>query len=288
MIAPHDFVRALKRHGVTLFTGVPCSFFQSAINCIIDDPALRYVIVPNEGAALALASGAYLAGQRAAVMIQSSGLGNLINPLTSLNMIYRLPILLFISGRAYGIPDEPQHMVMGKTMGPLLDLLGVTRQDLPKELAAYEEALGQAIRHMEQTRLPAAFFVRKDTVAPGAGRTVHAVRYPLKRIDAIRLVADTLQGHEYVIATTGKPSRELFSVCDRSENFYMQGSMGHAAAIGPPSAPPQTIHRRREPEPATGCASRQASIPCPALGSFPMFTIRQWLRAVPWAIVWTP
>src|SRR3989338_3730015 len=112
-----EFVQALKKKSYRFFTGVPCSFFQAAIHRVIDDRALRYVIVPNEGSGLALAAGSYLAGQLSVVMIQNSGLGNLINPLTSLNMIYKIPALIFISGRAYGVADEPQHEIIGKTMG---------------------------------------------------------------------------------------------------------------------------------------------------------------------------
>lgn len=232
MITAQQFVNGLKARGIREFTGVPCSFFQAAITCVLSDPELRYTMVPNEGAALALAAGTYLAGQRTAVMIQSSGVGNLINPLTSLSMIYRLPALLLISGRAYGIADEPQHAVMGKAMGPMLDVIGIRHMDLPMDIASLEAALEDAMRWLEREKLPVAFFIRKGTFASEVDREARPVKYPLKRIEAIRIVAETLEGSEFVIATTGKPSRELCSVLDRHENFYMQGSMGHAAAIG--------------------------------------------------------
>ncbi len=231
MIPAQTFVESLKRHGLTFYTGVPCSFFQGAINCVVADPMLRYTIVPNEGAALAVASGAYLAGQRPTVMIQNSGLGNLINPLTSLNMIYRLPVLLFVSGRAYGVPDEPQHEIIGRTMGGLLDAIGVPHGDLPGEPGPCEEALKEALARMERDRAPFAFFVSKGRLGEHE-RPSPPPGYPLTRLAAIRAITDALRGDECVIATTGKPSRELFSVCDRARNFYMQGSMGHAAAIG--------------------------------------------------------
>lgn len=231
MISAPEFVSILKNKKLTSFTGVPCSFFQSAINCVLDDPDLRYVMVPNEGSALALASGSYLAGRPAVVMIQNSGLGNLVNPLTSLNMIYGLPVLIFMSGRAYGVPDEPQHEIIGRTMGALLDAVGVPHADMPSAAADFEKALGAALARMESDRTPFFFFVRKGTIEEYARpRTANA--YPLKRIDAIRLVAEALSGDEAVIATTGMPSRELFNVQDRARNFYMQGSMGHAPSIG--------------------------------------------------------
>ena len=232
MITPKEFVEVLRERGFKSFTGVPCSFFQAAINCVIDDPKLRYTIVPNEGAALAFAAGAYLAGSPTAVLIQNSGFGNLINPLTSLNMIYHLPALIFISGRAYGVPDEPQHEIIGKTMGGILDAMGVRHMDLPDESLAYEEALESVVQRMGRDKQPFVFFVRKGALDTYSSKKKNGTRFPLKRIEAIQAIAKALTGDEYVIATTGKPSRELFSVWDRSKNFYMQGSMGHASSIG--------------------------------------------------------
>ena len=232
MISAQEFVKGLRSRGFERFTGVPCSFFQAAINCVIDDPTLHYTIVPNEGSALALASGTFLAGKPAVVMIQNSGFGNLLNPLTSLNMIYKIPVLIFVSGRAYGIPDEPQHEVIGKTMGAVLDALGVRHKDMPDELLAYEDALNEAIAVMAQKKEPFVFFVRQGSVDDYIPKKNRPLQYPLKRITAIETIAKALKGDEYVIATTGKPSRELFSVADRTKNFYMQGSMGHAASIG--------------------------------------------------------
>lgn len=232
MIEASEFVEILKKKDFRFFTGVPCSFFQAAINRVIDDKDLRYVIAPNEGSALGLAAGACLGGNKAAVMIQNSGLGNLINPLTSLNMIYGLPALLFISGRAYGVPDEPQHEIIGKTMGAMLDALGVQRADMPAEPASFEKALEEASERMQKQKTPFAFLVKKGSISEYSSQSSGAGPYPLKRIEAIRLITEALGGDEYVVATTGKPSRELFSVCDRDRNFYMQGSMGHAAAVG--------------------------------------------------------
>jgi phosphonopyruvate decarboxylase len=233
MLSPEEFVQSLKEKGYRSFTGVPCSFFQSAINRVIDDGELRYTIVPNEGAALALAAGAHLAGEPTAVLIQNSGFGNLVNPLTSLNMIYRLPALIFISGRAYGVADEPQHEVIGKTMGKILDAIGIRYKDMPEEPAPFAEALESAAEEMRKTNLPFVFFVRKGTIDEYSPRRQKPAKsYPLKRIEAIEIIAQALKGDEIVVATTGKPSRELFAVKDRAKNFYMQGSMGHAASIG--------------------------------------------------------
>jgi len=232
MISAEDFVGALKCRGFTFFTGVPCSFFQAAINRVMDDAELRYTIVPNEGAALSVASGAYLGGSRPVVLIQNSGFGNLINPLTSLNMIYRFPVLLFLSGRGYGVPDEPQHEVMGKQMSAILDALKIPYEEMGFEMQLYCDSLDRACQWMDRNKFPYAFIVRKGTLTPYVGHRATSNHFPLKRIEAIKLIASVLKGSDFIVSTTGKPSRELFSVFDRRENFYMQGSMGHAAAFG--------------------------------------------------------
>ena len=232
MISPKDFIEALKENGYLSFTGVPCSFFQAAIHYVLDRPELDYTLVPNEGAALALASGASLAGRATAIFIQNSGFGNLINPLTSLNMIYEIPALIFMSGRAYGVKDEPQHEIIGRTMGKALDAFGVRHEDMPDDPVVFKKSLGSACAYLKEKKQPYVFFVKKGTLEEYLPEKNHARVFPLKRIDAIRIISECLSGEEYVIATTGKPSRELFAVADRPNNFYMQGSMGHAASIG--------------------------------------------------------
>ncbi len=232
MIKPSEFVEVLKKNSFTRFTGVPCSFFQAAINYVLDQPDLKYTMVPNEGAALALASGSYLAGKPVALLIQNSGFGNLVNPLTSLNMIYKIPVLIFMSGRAYGVKDEPQHEIMGRTMGPVLEAMGVRFEEMPTERAAFEKSLTTAKQYLEKNKQPFFYFVRKDTIDESTRVKNPSGEFPMKRLDAIRVIAECLGGEESVIATTGKPSRELFSLADRPGNFYMQGSMGHAPSIG--------------------------------------------------------
>ena len=243
MISPENFISHLKGQGFRFFTGVPCSYFRHVINRLQDHPGASYYIAPNEGSALALASGAHLAGEEACVMIQNSGLGNLINPLTSLNMIYEIPVLLFVSGRAWGLNDEPQHEVMGKRMHALLDSLNIPHWDFPQEEEKFRECLDQAVRVLRAVKRPVVLFVRKGTFAPYEvpEKSGTPPAYPMKRIDAISILKGCFREQDAVFATTGKPSRELFTVGDRPGNFYMQGSMGHigSLALGTAIAQPQ-------------------------------------------------
>ena len=99
MIAADAFLQPAQERGFSFYTGVPCSFLTPLINRVISDPALAYVGAASEGEAVAVAAGAWLAGKRTVVMCQNSGLGNTVNPLTSLNHPFRIPTLLIVTWR---------------------------------------------------------------------------------------------------------------------------------------------------------------------------------------------
>ena len=84
VIEAAEFLAAARARGFDFYTGVPCSFLTPVINRVIGDPAVAYVGAASEGEAVAIAAGAWLAGRKTVVMCQNSGLGNAVNPLTSL------------------------------------------------------------------------------------------------------------------------------------------------------------------------------------------------------------
>jgi len=233
MISAEDFCALLKSHGFGAFTGVPCSYLSGLVELL--DVTGRYLPAPNEGAALAIAAGAALAGDQMGVLIQNSGLGNLINPLTSLVMPYRIGVAVFMSLRGWPDParDEPQHAVMGSTSHALLDALGVWHWTLDGELSSLETILQQAADRVA-AGVPAFVLVPKGTVQKGAAPegTGRAVPAAFGRAEALRTLAKTVPVSAAVVSTTGYTSRELCAVADRPSHFYMQGSMGHASAIG--------------------------------------------------------
>ena len=97
MIQANVFISAAASRGYKFFTGVPGSWLSPLINYAIQNKKIHYVAATSEGEAVGIASGAYLAGCKAIVMCQNSGLGNTINPLTSLNFPFRIPIILIIT-----------------------------------------------------------------------------------------------------------------------------------------------------------------------------------------------
>jgi phosphonopyruvate decarboxylase len=247
MITAEALMLGLNACGVSVVTGVPCSFLTPVINCAISDDAVAYRAATQEGEAVAIGAGAWLAGGMGCVISQNSGLGNMVNPLTSLTYPCRIPVLLVVTWRGQpGIEDEPQHELMGRVTRPLLELVGVPSRVLPSDPARLEAVLSAAWRAMSGQSLPYAVIVEHDTVAPEPLRepppaprlksVVHR-HEPLhdrapRRVEALERLLQALPDHAAVISTTGKTSRELYTLADRAQHFYVVGAMGSAAAVG--------------------------------------------------------
>ncbi|WP_392671513.1 phosphonopyruvate decarboxylase [Streptomyces sp. LN785] len=227
-------VTALQDRGFGPFTGVPCSFLGPVISHLEAEHPQQYVIAANEGEAVALAAGARLAGRRPVVILQNSGLGNTVNPLTSLCHTLRLPVLLLVTWRGRpGQEDEPQHELMGRITPELLTAMGIRNELLPTDQAELGPVLDAAAEHMAVTGLPFAFVVPKGAIAPrtGGGGTRHRDARLMKRAEAIAHVVGAMDPKTLLVATTGKTARELERDWDRPENLYVVGSMGCASSV---------------------------------------------------------
>jgi len=223
----------LQEHGYTFYSGVPCSYFKHLIIEADGNADLSYIDAANEGAALSICAGATLAGRKSVCLLQNSGFGNLVNPLTSLSMIYAIPALMMISLRAYPdkLQDEPQHRVIGRALPYLLDTLGIVYRFLRPDKMALQTTLAEIDAEVENGR-PAVLFVGKGMIDQGAiAPARRASPHLLSRAQAIARIAGLVPDDVPIVGTTGMTSRELFAAKDRPNNFYMQGSMGHASAI---------------------------------------------------------
>lgn len=247
MISAPAFLEPLRRRGFTHFAGVPCSFLQPFINYVISSPELDYVGATSEGEAVALSFGAHLGGARTVTMCQNSGLGNTVNPLTSLNHPFRVPTLLITTWRGEpGLKDEPQHGQMGRITHRLLETLEIPWRKFPEGEADIPAALDEAGAVMNGGR-PFAFVMSHGAVADcelsepplppalgavAAGEFAASAADRLTRTGLLELALAELRGDEAIIATTGKTGRELFTLADRPNHLYVVGGMGGASAIG--------------------------------------------------------
>jgi len=241
MIAPDAFLEALRNQGISFFAGVPDSLLKNFCAYVTDhtQPG-EHIIAANEGSAVGLATGHYLAtGSPALVYMQNSGFGNALNPMLSLAdpAVYSVPMLLLIGWRGEpGHDDEPQHLKQGRIMEPLLGALeldyAVLERETPNPAALVTEAAQAALNH----GTPYAILVRRGTFAAYEPRSRAHSDFPLTREAAVKLVAESLRGRHAVVSTTGKTSRELFEYREASgqghaQDFLTVGGMGHASQI---------------------------------------------------------
>ena len=159
-----DFWSALKNRGLTFFSGVPDSTFVAAYNVMVKDPEIRYIPAVREDVALGVASAAYFAGGLGGVMMQNSGIGNIVNPLTSFSLMYKIPVLLIVGWRGYGGPpnDAPEHWIMGVKSPDFFDLLDVPYEILEPE--GLEPSLDRLLSTMRQRSVPGALLVRAGVI----------------------------------------------------------------------------------------------------------------------------
>ncbi|WMY75959.1 phosphonopyruvate decarboxylase [Buttiauxella selenatireducens] len=231
METAHYFTYLLKEAGFNFFSGVPCSFLTQVIDHAIADPDLDYIAATSEGEAVALAAGAWLAGKQSVVMCQNSGLGNMVNPLTSLNAAFNIPVLLVITHRGKpGINDEPQHILMGEITPDLLTLLGIPSIILPAETSAMAEVITNAMHQVQNEQKTVAIIVEKGIFqeATVAKRTPSVLP---SRTAVLKQLLELAGEQDFLIATTGKTGRELFTLNDRPNNLYCVGSMGYASSL---------------------------------------------------------
>ena len=245
MIEAASFVEAARDRGFVRYTGVPCSFLTPLINYVINDDRLSYISSANEGDALATAAGSAIGGERAIVMMQNSGLGNAVSPLTSLVNVFRIPVLIITTLRGEpGIRDEPQHELMGKITDKLFGIMQVPWEFFPTEASQLPATMDRATQFMQHERRPYGLIMKKGAVVPCeltgtaiANRNIRADRrelslspgaLPSRNSVLQKIISKTPEHDSVIIATTGYTGRELFALADRNNHIYMVGSMGCA------------------------------------------------------------
>jgi len=240
MINCTDLYNIFKRENITFFSGVPDSTFKDWMSFLADNDGVTNIIASNECEATAVCTGYHLAtGKTAVAYMQNSGLGKVVNPITSLADpdVYSIPILLMIGWRGEpGKKDEPQHVKMGKVMIPLLETLGIEHTILSTNVDEASSQISAAQRYMKEHQSSYALIIKNGVMEKYQSQSNVAKKYTMKREDAIQVIVDALNGDEIIVSTTGKTSRELFEYRAKKEtthrtDFYTVGSMGCASAI---------------------------------------------------------
>ena len=243
VVDPLSFYQFLEKQSIGFYAGVPDSLLQHLCACIADRvDSSRHVIAANEGAAVALAMGSYLAtGKIGFVYMQNSGLGNATNPLLSLvdPEVCAIPMLLMVGWRGEpGVKDEPQHVKQGDVTQASLEAMGIPYAILDSDTEAAKSTAASLIDQAYQTKSPVALVVRKGTFASYTAKTISSVpaELALGREEALSIILANTSQEDVVVSTTGMISREVFEIREsrgqrHERDFLTVGGMGHASQI---------------------------------------------------------
>ncbi len=229
--------------GIDFFSGVPDSQLKGlcdTLYAVYGVESSRHIVAANEGNAIGLCAGHYLAtGRPGLCYMQNSGLGNAVNPLASLMdaQVYALPCLLVVGWRGEpGVHDEPQHVKQGQITLGQLDLLDVPYMVLDKAMTEddFDAAFADVRAHLDAGRT-AAIVVKKGALTCSMKPKYENAR-TLTREDAAEHILKAADEQDVFVSTTGKLSRELFELREKANqgherDFLTVGSMGHASMI---------------------------------------------------------
>lgn len=231
----------LEHMGIHTIAGVPDSTLKQFCDCLQTYCGkLNHYVTANEGAAVGLAIGTYLAsGKPACVYMQNSGIGNIVNPLVSLanRDVYGIPMLFIVGWRGEpGVKDEPQHIFQGKITCKLFETLSVPYKIIDKNTSDDEmtNILAEAdttLSHGDQF----AIIVKKETFEKE--NPFHWTNgNTMLREEVLGNILRELPENIIVVSTTGKISRELYEQSDmiygsHDRIFMTVGGMGHASMI---------------------------------------------------------
>ena len=238
----NDFITVLNDLGAEFYTGVPDSLLAPFIDCIMARYGIsdKHIVAANEGAAVGLAAGHYLAtGHPAVVYMQNSGIGNAVNPICSLlhEKVYSIPVVFVIGWRGEpGVKDEPQHVFQGEATLPLLDCLEIPYVVISEETVDLHDTVELYKQYISKGK-SVAFVIRKGALV-NSEKYEYASNSEISREDALRIILDKTEktGKNVYVCTTGKLSREVFELREHlgsghSHDFLTVGSMGHSLMI---------------------------------------------------------
>lgn len=236
-----ELLKQIEERGIDTIAGVPDSTLKQFCDGIQNyKGALTHYVTANEGAAVGVAIGSFLAsGKPACVYMQNSGIGNAVNPLASLanGDVYGVPILFIVGWRGEpGVKDEPQHVFQGKITCELFDTLDVPYHVVDKDTTDEEmrQILDEAFAALGENR-QYAIIVKKGTFEKEEP-FVWKNGNQMVREAVLGRILEILPEDAVIVSTTGKISRELYEQSNQINGnhdhiFMTVGGMGHASMI---------------------------------------------------------
>lgn len=241
MINTKDFLNFANKIGITFFTGVPDSLLKEFSLALEKKFTIKnHIIAANEGGAIGLAVGYNLATSKIPmVYLQNSGLGNIVNPVTSIadKNIFSIPMILMIGWRGEpGFKDEPQHLKQGEVTLKFLEELGIDYLILDKNINEACKQLEKLYSISSKLQKPVAVVVKKDSFSSlSTNEKESSSNFP-SRLNVLESILKSLKKDDIIVSTTGKTSREIFQIKSNDKFiqnpcFYTIGGMGHCSQI---------------------------------------------------------
>lgn len=241
MVNQEELFSALHKIGIHFFTGVPDSLLNDFCLYLTKNiPDGQHVMAANEGNAIGIATGHYLAtGDIPVVYMQNSGIGNATNPLLSLThpCVYSIPLILVIGWRGDpAVKDHAQHKKQGELTPVLLDDMDIPYRILDDDTTVIEK-FQWAFDTAKASSSPVALIAKKGILTQKEKHQEYPESALMNREEAISAVIDVLGEDAVYLATTGRATRELHEQLaihgiDRDIEFLNVGAMGHLSSIG--------------------------------------------------------
>ena len=165
------FLGILKDNDVRLIGYVPDNVLTPLITGVTTDNYFRPLGATREDEAIGAITGAYMAGLRGAVLMQTSGFALIANALASLVMPYQIPAIMVISERGTMGEFNIGQSLVARTMRPTLDSLGITHHTLTDE-ATMPFIVDSSIKQAYATQAPVAFIL--SPLLTGSNPAAHA------------------------------------------------------------------------------------------------------------------
>jgi phosphonopyruvate decarboxylase len=234
-------VQHIKQLGIEVLTGVPDSTLKEFCDYInSEETGLAHYTTPNEGSAVGIAAGTYLStGKPACVYMQNSGIGNTVNPVTSIANaeVYNIPMLFIVGYRgAPGTKDEPQHKFMGRITESIFDCLEIKYEVIDKSMSEEElKDIFCRIKTALESKNQFSLIIKKDTFDKRVNAD-YSNENKLNREHVISELVKKTGSNDLIVSTTGKISREVYEQSDivlgsHKQCFLTVGGMGHASMI---------------------------------------------------------
>lgn len=240
---PGDIITVLVKEQLLFLTGVPCSYLNNFLTFIsIQKNLLQHIIATSEGEAVGIAAGYHLATNKVPIIyLQNSGLGNAVDPLTSLidKEVFSMPAILFLSWRGeLDKKDEPQHKKMGRITLDLLQVLEIPYEFASSDIHKTSEVIKKLKAMAIQEQRPVALIFRSklfEELDHNCKATILDSSF-MTREQILEMLLPKI-GKCPIITTTGKTSREVFELREKFHqshkfDFLTVGSMGCASGIG--------------------------------------------------------